>query len=119
MKVRWISRQFSRFDLALTKLSRPLGIVNTISNLSVALILGFFVFGLIFTLGFLSIIILGYVLHKSGFFMETMNETFDQQNKQLYKRQVRFTSASIAKCNRMTPEELEQEIKEATQELRI
>ena len=119
MKVRWVSKQFSRFDLALTKLSRPLGIVNTISNLSVALVIGFFIFGLIFVFGFLALIVLGYALHRSGFFMETMNETFDQQQKQLYKRQIRFMAANISKCDRMSNEELETELERASVELRM
>jgi len=119
LKVRWVSRQFSRFDLALTKLSRPLGIVNTISNLSVALIMGFFIFGVIFTVGFIVILFLGYVLHRVGFFMETVTETFDQQGKVLYQRTVRFSSAYFAKCMKMNEEELEQELEEAGRDLRL
>ena len=51
--------------------------------------------------------------------METMNETFDQQQKQLYQRQVRFMSANISKCDRMSNEELEIELERASMELRI
>lgn len=119
MRVRWVSKQFSRFDLALVKMSRPLVAVNTISNLSVALVVGIWIFGVLFAAGFLVLVSLGYVLHKAGFFMQTTIETFDQQQKQLYQRQIRFMSACIATCDRMSPEELAQELQESVRGLRL
>lgn len=118
-KVKWISRQYTRFDLALTKLSRPLTAVNTISNLSVALIVGVWLFGALFLFGFLGILGLGYGLHRSGFFMQTMNETFDQQSKELWVRQNRFLSLSIARYAKLDEKDLEQMLEEAAKELRV
>lgn len=119
MKVKWISRQYSRFDLALTKISRPLIAVNTISNLSVALVVGVWLFGALFLFGFLGILGLGYGLHKSGFFMETMNELFDQQSKELWERQQRYLAATFAKYSRLEDKDLEQELETAKRELNI
>lgn len=118
-KITWASRQFSRFDLALTKLSRPLVALNTISNLSVALVVGVLVFGFLFLVGFLGLVVLGYGLHRSGFLMQTTIETFDQQQKELYRMNTRYFSAYMAKCMTMTPEELEKEFQEAKRDLRL
>lgn len=119
MKVKWASRQFTRFDLALTKLSRPLTAINALSNLAVAVVIGFFVFGTIAIIGFVGIAILGYILHRAGFFMETMNETFDQQSKVLWERQQRFLAGEIELCRRMDKEGLEQYIEKAKEDLRL
>lgn len=119
MKVRWLSRQYSRFDLALIKMSRPLVAINTLSNLSVALVIGFFLFGVLGLVGFFVILGLGYVLHKTGFFMETVTETFDQQQKILYHKQVKLNAAVIATCLQMSEEELKQFLKEAMEGLRL
>lgn len=119
MKVKWISRQYSRFDLALTKLSRPLTAINTLSNLAVAVVIGFWIFGTLALIGFLGIGILGYILHRSGFFMETMNELFDQQSKELWKRQTRYWVAENNKCQRMTNEQLDEYLEHAKKELRL
>ena len=72
-----------------------------------------------FAVGFLGLVVIGYVLHKAGFFMETTIETFDQQSKLLYERQVRYSAAAIAKYIRMDDDELEQEINEAKGALRL
>ena len=77
------------------------------------------VVALILFAGSLSIGILGYILHRSGFLMATVNETFDQQQKDLYQRQTRYFSARIATCERMSPDELEQELEDATKGLRL
>lgn len=119
MKVKWISRQYSRFDLALTKLSRPLTAINTLSNLAVAVVVGFFIFGTLALIAFFGIAILGYILHRAGFFMETMNETFDQQFKELWHRQQKVLAGEIELCRRMDKEQLEQYIAEAKAELRL
>ena len=119
MKVKWISRQYSRFDLALTKLSRPLTAVNTLSNLAVAVVIGFWIFGTLALIGFLGIGILGYILHRSGFFMETMNELFDQQSKELWERQTRYWVALNNKCQRMDDDEIDDYLEKARSELRL
>jgi len=119
MKIRWISRQYSRFDLALTKLSRPLTAVNTLSNLAVAVVISFWIFGTLAIIGFIGIGILGYILHRSGFFMETMNELFDQQSKELWHRQQKVLAGEIELCRRMDKEQLEQYLAEAKAELRL
>ena len=119
MRVSWVSKQFSRFDLALVKVSRPLAVVNTVANLTVAIVVGLFVFGLTFTVGFLLILGLGYVLHKSGFFMQTTKENFDQQSKGLWEPQIRLMSAWISLYDRMTPEDLAEEIERLMRELRL
>ena len=118
-RINWISKQYSRFDLALTKISRPLAVVNTIANLSVAIVVGIYVFGFTFTVGFLTILGLGYVFHKSGFFMQTTKENFDQQFKELWEPQTKLLAAWISKYNRMTKEELDQEIQRLLKELRL
>lgn len=119
MTVNWFSKQYSRFDLALTKVSRPLAVVNTIANLSVAIVVGIYVFGLTFSIGLLFILGLGYVFHKSGFFMQTTKENFDQQFKELWEPQTKLLAAWISEYNRMTKEELEQEIQRLLKELRL
>lgn len=120
MTIGWVSRQWSRFDLSLTKLLRPLVAINTISNVSVAVaIAGLPILALILISGSFVIGIIGYILHRIGFFMGTVNETFDQQQKHLYQRQIRFMSARIALCNRMTPKELEKELEESMEGLRL
>lgn len=119
MKVNWLSKQYSRFDLALTKVSRPLGVVNTVANLSVAIVLGFFIFGATFIIGSLVILGLGYVLHKSGFLMQTTKDNFDQQSKELWEPQIRLLAAWNSHYDRMTTEELEREIKRLVKELRL
>lgn len=118
-KVSWLSKQFSRFDLALTKMSRPFVAVNTIANLSVALVVGYFLFGVLFILGFSGLVVTGYALHKSGFFMQTTIETFDQQSKTLYERQIRFMAATIANYARLEDEALDKIIEEVKGDLRL
>lgn len=117
--IQWITRQYSRFDLALSKLSRPLSAINTLSNLAVAVVVGLFVFGSLAILAFAGIAVLGYGLHKSGFFMGTVNEAFDQQQKILYHRQIQLTAAEIATCIRMSPEDLERHLEKARGALRL
>jgi len=117
--IQWITRQYSRFDLALTKLSRPLVAINTLSNLAVAVVVGLFIFGTLAIFAFVGIAVLGYGLHKSGFFMETVNEAFDQQQKILYHRQVRLNASEIATCLQMSPEDLERCLEEARGALRL
>lgn len=118
-KVKWVSRQFARFDLALIKISRPLVAINTLSNLTVAVIASVFVFGIFASVGFVGIAILGYFFHKSGFFMETVNEAFEQQSKILWHRQQRWLAARIVKCERMSEKELNDELAEVERELRL
>lgn len=119
MKVKWISKQFTRFDLALVKLSRPLTAINTLSNLSVAITIGFLLFGTIALIGFVGIAILGYMFHRAGFFMETMNETFDQQSKELWYRQQRYLAAAIAMFSRKDDEDLAEILEDAKRELNL
>lgn len=119
MKVRWLSKQWARFDLSLIKLSRPLAAINTLSNLTVAIVIGLFLFGVFALVGFVVIVLLGYVLHKSGFFMATVTETFDQQSKELWYRQQRYLSVLIAKHNRMNNTDLDRELAEAKKALRL
>ena len=119
MRLRWVSRQFSRFDLALVKMSRPLVAINTISNLAVAVVVGLFIFGTLAIFAFACIAVHGYGLHKYGFFMETVNEAFDQQQKILYHRQVRLNASEIATCLQMSPEDLKRYLEEARRALRL
>lgn len=119
-RINWISKQYSRFDLALIKVGRPLVVLNTISNVSAALVLAGapFLAGVLF-IGSVALGIVGYAFHRSGFFMQTINETFDQQSKNLWERQQRYLALSVAKYERLSEDELEQEFEQARKELNL
>lgn len=118
--VNWLSKQYSRFDLALAKVGRPLVVLNTISNVSAALVLaGAPLLAFVLFAGSVVLGIVGYGLHRTGFFMQTVSETFDQQSKELWERQNRYFALIVAKYQRLSEDELEREIAQARKELRL
>ena len=120
MNVNWIAKQYSGFDLALGKTARFLVALNTISNVSAALVIaGAPLLAFILFAGSTVLGIVGDALHRAGFFMQTVNETFDQQSKELWERQQRYLALSLAKFQRLNEGELEQEIARVRKELRL
>lgn len=109
-KVRWTSKQFTRFDLALTKFQRPLSAVNTISNFTVAATLAGLLLGMLGIIGFLGLTLVGYALDKSGFFKETRTQRFKQEDSSLWDDITKLQSAYIAHYENMSPEDLKKEI---------
>jgi hypothetical protein len=120
MVVRWVSRQWTRFDLTLTKFSKFLVVLNALSNLSVALTLaGFVLLAMMILSGTVALVLVGVVLHKAGFFTETINEAFDQQSKELYKNQIHYHGGVIAQKLKMSPEELKLDIAKYKEALKL
>lgn len=88
-RVGWAGRQWSRFDLTVTKLQKFVSLIGSASMLATAIALGAeFVVLILLIIGVSALMLVSVVLDKVGFQRSTFEETFDQQTKMLWWNQV-------------------------------
>ena len=119
-KTQWASRQFSRYDLTITKIQKLFGLITAASVLATAIALGASLI-LIFLLliGFGAIMALAYILDKVGFQKTTAEELWNQQLSGLWWNQVNVLAILYAEYASMSSEERAKKLEEFLKRLRI
>jgi hypothetical protein len=106
-KSRKAGKWFSRYDLTITKIHKILGLVSAVSLLTTAIMLGGFLLLLVlFGVAAIAILLLAYLLDRSGFQSDELEERFEQQAKPLWVKQEQLDSSFVGLSTRMSDDEL-------------
>lgn len=119
-KSRWFGRQFSRFDLTVTKLSKVIALIGYASMIVTSIVLGgSLLLFVVLVCGFGLLMLVAYVLDKSGFQKDSFLELFDQQSKELWWLQQQLNALLIAEAIDLPKEERKDSIHELKRRLQI
>lgn len=88
-KTRWVSKQFSRYDLTATKLQKLLYLITASSMSATAIALGATsILAIFLIIGFVTIMVVAYILDRIGFQRATAEELWTQQLSNLWWNQI-------------------------------
>lgn len=106
-KSRQAGKWFSRYDLTITKIHKMLGLISAVSLLTAAIMLGgFLLLMILLCSAALAILLLAYILDRTGFQSDELEERFEQQVKPLWVKQEQLDSSFVGLSTRMSDDEL-------------
>jgi len=119
-KTQWASRQFSRYDLTITKIQKLLGLITASGMVATAIALGAtLILVCLLVLGFGVIMILAYILDKIGFQKATAEEIWGATTSRLWWNQINVLAILYNEYGNMSEEERQKKFAEFMCELRI
>jgi len=119
-KTRWGSRQFSRYDLTITKVQKVLGLITASGMVATAVALGAtLILMCLLALGFGAIMILAYILDKIGFQKATAEEIWGATTSRLWWNQVNVLAILYNEYGNMSQEERQEKLTEFVRELGV
>ena len=110
-KVQWASKQFSRYDLTITKIQKLLGLITASSVLATAIALG--ASGILIVLLLIAsgiIMFLAYGLDKTGFQKATAEEVWQQTTSNLWWNQINTLALLYNIYGELSPEERQERL---------
>lgn len=110
-KVQWASKQFSRYDLTITKIQKLLGLITASSVLATAIALG--ASGILIVLLLIAsgvIMFLAYGLDKTGFQKATAEEVWQQTTSYLWWNQINTLALLYNIYGELSPEEQQEKL---------
>lgn len=119
-KTQWAGRQYSRYDLTITKIQKVISLVGTASMLAMAITLGAsFILVLILIAGFSGVMVIAFILDKTGFQKATAEEIWEATMSRLWWNQINVLAILYNEYGNMTQEERQEKFMEFTRALGI